>query len=75
MIQNFACLEFNRDLLDLVQSLSLDSTFTQEKQQGVLHVLSEISKLQDQHKIFTTDKELNFEIKVEDLEAFIEETQ
>ena len=49
MIQNFVCLEFNKDLHVLQEKLQMENSDIE----GVQFVLKEIADLQNEHNIFT----------------------
>lgn len=56
-MQNVMCLEFNKDLSDLVQRMSLNQDeIAPEKNEGVQLCLKEILKMQDDHQIIATNK-------------------
>ena len=82
------CLEFNKDLSDLVQRMSLNQDeIAPEKNEGVQLCLKEILKMQDDHQIIATNKpikslglddqqfDLNFDLKIDEIQKYIQECQ
>lgn len=87
MITNAFCLEFNKDLYDTIQALTLDhEEKSQDFEQGVCFAVKTIKQLQTQHNIFSSrlragdgpnqvGLELNFDVRIDELETFVQETQ
>lgn len=87
MITNAFCLEFNKDLYDTIQRLTLDhDEKSQDFEQGVCFAVKTIKQLQAQHNIFNSQLragvgpnqvglELNFDVRIDELETFVQETQ
>ena len=56
-MQNVMCLEFNKDLSDLVKKMSINhDDYSPDKNEGIQMCLLEIIKMQDEHQIIATNK-------------------
>ena len=82
------CLEFNKDLSDLVKKMSVNhDEFSPEKHDGVQTCLKEIIKMQDEHQIITTNKpmkpsglddqqfNLDFDLRIDEIQKHVTELQ